>query len=271
MDASATDRVLVIVDGRTAEVPRGTTILQAARQMGVTIPTLCNYRGLSPYGACRVCLVEIETPRGRQLVASCSHPIENNLVVHTETENVKESRRTVLELLLAQAPDSAGTGRVRRRTGRRVHPVSADGRRQVHPLRAVRPGLQRDDGPRGDQPLRPRHVAGSADGLRRADRSVPGVRGLRVRLSHGGSRSGHDHGAPDAAPHHGVRQVSERPAVHRPGPSAGLAARAGDRPRELHPFQDGRVRPVLQGLPGRRHRLRPAGGNRPTWRSAAWC
>jgi len=106
MDASATDRVQVIVDGRTAEVPRGTTVLQAARQMGVTIPTLCNYRGLSPYGACRVCLVEIETPRGRQLVASCSHPIENNLVVHTETENVTESRRTVLELLLAQAPDS---------------------------------------------------------------------------------------------------------------------------------------------------------------------
>ena len=106
MDASATDRVQVIVDGRTAEVPRGTTVLQAARQMGVTIPTLCNYRGLSPYGACRVCLVEIETPRGRQMVASCSHPIENNLVVHTETENVTESRRTVLELLLAQAPDS---------------------------------------------------------------------------------------------------------------------------------------------------------------------
>ena len=106
MGASATDRVQVVVDGRTAEVPRGTTILQAARQMGVAIPTLCNYRGLSPYGACRVCLVEIETPRGRQLVASCSHPIENDLVVHTETESVAESRRTVLELLLAQAPDS---------------------------------------------------------------------------------------------------------------------------------------------------------------------
>ncbi|MCY2993204.1 MAG: 2Fe-2S iron-sulfur cluster-binding protein [Planctomycetota bacterium] len=106
MDATATNRVRVNVDGRTAEVPRGTTILQAARQMGVTIPTLCNYRGLSPYGACRVCLVEIETPRGGQLVASCSHPIESSLVVHTETENVKESRGMVLELLLAQAPDS---------------------------------------------------------------------------------------------------------------------------------------------------------------------
>ena len=106
MDASVSDQVLITIDGRTANVPRGTTILNAARQMGVTIPTLCNYRGLSPYGACRVCLVELETPRGRQLVASCSHPADNNLVVHTETDAVKESRQTVLELLLAQAPES---------------------------------------------------------------------------------------------------------------------------------------------------------------------
>src|SRR3989304_6143326 len=106
MDVSASDCVKVTVDGRTASVAKGTTILNAARQMGVTIPTLCNYRGLSPYGACRVCLVELETPRGRQLVASCSHPIESDLVVHTETESVKESRQTVLELLLAQAPES---------------------------------------------------------------------------------------------------------------------------------------------------------------------
>jgi heterodisulfide reductase subunit A len=106
MATIAADRVVVTMNGRTAEVPRGTTILNAARQMGITIPTLCNYRGLTPYGACRVCLVEIETPRGGQLVASCSHPLETDLVVKTDTESVKEARQTVLELLLAQAPDS---------------------------------------------------------------------------------------------------------------------------------------------------------------------
>ncbi len=106
MSTIATDRVLITMNGRTAEMPRGTTILNAARQMGITIPTLCNYRGLMPYGACRVCLVEIETPRGGQLVASCSHPLESDLVVHTDTDNVKAARQTVLELLLAQAPDS---------------------------------------------------------------------------------------------------------------------------------------------------------------------
>lgn len=106
METSSPDQVIVTVDGRTVEVPRGTTILDAARQMGISIPTLCHYRGLSPYSACRVCLVEMETPRGPKLVASCSFGVEENVVVHTDTEQVKESRKTVLELLLAKAPDS---------------------------------------------------------------------------------------------------------------------------------------------------------------------
>jgi heterodisulfide reductase subunit A len=106
MDATASDRVTITVDGRTAEAPRGTTILNAARQMGITIPTLCNFRGLPPYAACRVCIVELETPRGPRYVASCSYPVEDRMVVHTDTEQVRELRRTVLELMLAQAPQS---------------------------------------------------------------------------------------------------------------------------------------------------------------------
>ena len=106
MALSSSDHVVLSINGREAEVPAGTTLLEAARQMGITIPTLCNYRGLSPYGACRVCLVEIDTPRGSKLAASCSYPAEDGMVVRTDTEQVIESRRTVLELLLAQAPDS---------------------------------------------------------------------------------------------------------------------------------------------------------------------
>ena len=106
MESSSSDRVRITLDGRAAEVARGATILEAAREMGVAIPTLCSYRGLSPYGACRVCVVEIDTPGGPRQVASCSHPVEGNLVVRTDTDGVRESRRTVLELLLAQAPDS---------------------------------------------------------------------------------------------------------------------------------------------------------------------
>jgi heterodisulfide reductase subunit A2 len=106
MEITTSDRVKILVDGRTAEVPRGTTILNAARQMGIAIPTLCNYRGLPPYAACRVCLVELETPRGPKYVASCSHPADDGLVVHTDTEQVRQLRQTMLELLLAQAPQS---------------------------------------------------------------------------------------------------------------------------------------------------------------------
>ena len=86
MDAPVSDRVAVTIDGRTTEVARGTTILDAARGMGISIPTLCHYRGMTPYGACRVCLVQIETPRGPKLVASCSHPIDGELAVSTDTD-----------------------------------------------------------------------------------------------------------------------------------------------------------------------------------------
>jgi heterodisulfide reductase subunit A len=106
MGTSASGSVQVTIDGRTTRVARGTTILEAAREMGIAIPTLCHYRGLPPYGACRICVVEIDTPGGSRLTAACSHPVEENAVVRTDTDDVKESRRTVLELLLAQAPES---------------------------------------------------------------------------------------------------------------------------------------------------------------------
>jgi heterodisulfide reductase subunit A2 len=106
MEASSSDRLVVTIDGRRSEVARGTTILDAARQMAIAIPTLCHCRGISPYGACRVCVVEVDSPRGPRLVASCSHPIEEELVVRTDTPLVRQSRQAVLELLLAQAPES---------------------------------------------------------------------------------------------------------------------------------------------------------------------
>ncbi|MEW6720108.1 MAG: 2Fe-2S iron-sulfur cluster-binding protein [Thermodesulfobacteriota bacterium] len=122
MDAPASDRVRVTLDGRTSEVARGATILEAARGMGIAIPTLCHYRGLSPYGACRICVVEIDTPGGTRQVAACSHPVEEGLVARTDTEGVRESRRTVLELLLAQAPDAPQLAEVAAGLGVRATP-----------------------------------------------------------------------------------------------------------------------------------------------------
>jgi heterodisulfide reductase subunit A len=125
MDTPSSDKVRVILDGRTAEVARGTTILDAARGMAVAIPTLCNYRGLSPCGACRICVVEIDTAGGPKQVAACSHPVEDNLVVRTDTDGIRESRRTILELLLAQAPDSTELAGIAAGLGIRSTPFEA--------------------------------------------------------------------------------------------------------------------------------------------------
>jgi heterodisulfide reductase subunit A len=100
------DLFTVTIDGRTSSVAPGVTVLEAARAVGISIPTLCSFRGLSPYGACRVCIVELATPRGPRQVASCSYPVEDNMQVATDTPAIRESRAVILELLLAQAPDS---------------------------------------------------------------------------------------------------------------------------------------------------------------------
>ncbi len=120
MDQSPSDRIALTIDGRKVEVASTATILDAARQVGISIPTLCHYRGIAPYGACRVCLVQIDSPRGPKLVASCSYPVkevrrpevEEKLTVVTDTQLVRDSRQTVLELLLAQAPDSPELARL---------------------------------------------------------------------------------------------------------------------------------------------------------------
>ena len=82
------------------EVPEGTTILNAAKKVGIRIPTMCYVEGVQCIGACRVCLVEIEG--ARTLVASCSQPATEGMVVKTTTAKVRDGRRTVVELLLSE-------------------------------------------------------------------------------------------------------------------------------------------------------------------------
>jgi len=87
-------------------VEEKTTLLEAARFLGFPIPTLCHMEGLSPYGACRLCVVEIgEGPRAR-LVSSCTYPAEEGLKVRTASSRVIKARKMILELLLASCPQS---------------------------------------------------------------------------------------------------------------------------------------------------------------------
>jgi predicted molibdopterin-dependent oxidoreductase YjgC len=92
------------VDGHQVEVKEGATVLEAARQAGVYVPTLCHHEGLSPFGGCRLCIVEIEGSGG--FPASCSTPAGDGMVIRTGTEKVRELRKGVLELLLTEHPSS---------------------------------------------------------------------------------------------------------------------------------------------------------------------
>lgn len=97
--------VTLTIDGVEVKVLKGTPILEVARQLGIEIPVLCYLRVLSPFGACRVCSVEITNPYGRKrIVTSCNYPAEEGLVVETKSERVMKIRRKLLELLLARCP-----------------------------------------------------------------------------------------------------------------------------------------------------------------------
>ncbi|MHC1585292.1 MAG: 2Fe-2S iron-sulfur cluster-binding protein [Candidatus Syntropharchaeia archaeon] len=99
--------VTLVIDGEEVKAEEGTTILEVARKQDIDIPTLCYHSALSPYGACRVCVVEITDSRGRKrIVSSCTYPVEEGLVVDTKSERVIKARKIVLELLLARAPDA---------------------------------------------------------------------------------------------------------------------------------------------------------------------
>ena len=94
------------INGLNVTVEEGTTLLEAAKFFGFPIPTLCHMEGLSPYGACRLCVVEIgEGPKAR-MVSSCTYPAEAGLVVRTSSARVVKARKMVIELLLASCPQS---------------------------------------------------------------------------------------------------------------------------------------------------------------------
>lgn len=92
-------------------------ILQVARENNIYIPTLCEHEAVASYGACRLCLVEI-TSRGRQrLVTSCLYPVEEGLVVRTDTERIARIRKMLMELLLSRCPDSEVIQELAKRLG----------------------------------------------------------------------------------------------------------------------------------------------------------
>jgi NADH dehydrogenase/NADH:ubiquinone oxidoreductase subunit G len=94
------------LNGLEVQVEEGWTILDAARFYGIEIPTLCYHDGLSPYGACRLCVVEIGEGGKAKLVSSCTYPVEKGLKVRTHSKRVVNARKMIVELLLSSCPSS---------------------------------------------------------------------------------------------------------------------------------------------------------------------
>ena len=96
------DKIGLSIDGREVSVEAGATVLDAAREAGIYIPTLCYHPDLKPFGACRLCIVEIERMRG--FPPACTTPATEGMVVQTNTEKLQELRRDILELVLTEHP-----------------------------------------------------------------------------------------------------------------------------------------------------------------------
>jgi len=96
-------KVKLEIDGKEVVAEEGMTVLEAARLVGAEIPTLCHDERLEPYGACRVCTVEIERGGKTRMVAACGFPVENGLKVRTRSPRLDRMRKTLIELAAVSA------------------------------------------------------------------------------------------------------------------------------------------------------------------------
>jgi bidirectional [NiFe] hydrogenase diaphorase subunit len=105
------------VDGKKVEADAGESLLEVARRVGALVPSLCHHPLVKPYGACRVCLVEVIQSGRVRITTSCNYEVLPGIEVRTDTEVVRRHRRMVLELLIGLAPDAAAVQGLARANG----------------------------------------------------------------------------------------------------------------------------------------------------------
>ena len=98
--------VNLTINGQVIHALKGTTVLEAARNEGIFIPTLCHHEALEPEGTCRLCIVEVSGSVHHSIRVSCIQEVKEGLVVETETARIRKNRRLILELLIGRAPYS---------------------------------------------------------------------------------------------------------------------------------------------------------------------
>jgi bidirectional [NiFe] hydrogenase diaphorase subunit len=109
--------ILLTIDGKEVKAPEGSTVLEAAARSGIEIPQLCNHEGIRPYGACRLCTVEITQGGRTRLQAACTYPVSAGIEVKTNTARVRRGRRIILEMLLARCPEVRSIRELARKWG----------------------------------------------------------------------------------------------------------------------------------------------------------
>lgn len=110
------------INGKKVRARKGDTVLEAARDAGIYIPTLCHHEALLPTGSCRLCVVEVTQGGGARTMASCVTPVAEGMVVATDTEKIRNIRRTVVALLEARCPNIDVIKRLARDLGLKKNP-----------------------------------------------------------------------------------------------------------------------------------------------------
>src|SRR5688572_3410102 len=101
-ESTTSTTVTLTIDGNRITVPAGTSIMRAAMQLGTAIPKLCATDSIEAFGSCRLCLIEVEGRHGTP--ASCTTPVAEGIVVHTQTDRLQKLRRGVMELYISDHP-----------------------------------------------------------------------------------------------------------------------------------------------------------------------
>lgn len=139
----------VEINGTPCSFEPGLTILDACRKIGVDIPTLCHLKGLNPSGSCRICVVEVDG--ARSLVPACAHPLTEGMKIRTNTDRIRDARKLIVELLIANHPQDCLTcsrsltcelQKLAQELGAEPRPQFKE--RRVYPIDASSPALVRD-------------------------------------------------------------------------------------------------------------------------------
>jgi bidirectional [NiFe] hydrogenase diaphorase subunit len=119
--------VTLKIDGRKVKAQEGSTILENARKLNIDIPTLCYHEDLSPFGACRLCMVEVKINGTWQIAASCDTTVDNGMEVRTGSEAVRESRKASAKLLYYKYPETDAVREIAQELGVDVPDEKAEG------------------------------------------------------------------------------------------------------------------------------------------------